>query len=85
MDTLGRRKAILLSGFGTFLSQVGIAISKSYFSFTLSTIGLGFFVTGLGQYTLPVELMPPQKRWLAGVWTTQERSFDKTRQKISSK
>ena len=39
--------------------------------FTISGMVLGFFLAALGTYTLPVELLPPTRRWIAGVWTTQ--------------
>ena len=48
-----------------------MVFAVNYYMFTVSGLVLGFFLSALGTYTLPVELLPPTRRWIAGVWTTQ--------------
>ena len=52
-----------------------MVFSTNYYMLTAGSAGLGFFVSALGTYTLPMELMPAKRRWIVGVWTTQMTPF----------
>ena len=47
----------------------GMIFAFNYHMFIICTSMMGFFFSCLGSYTLPMELSPPNKRWLVGTCT----------------
>ena len=69
MDNYGRRKIVVVCGVGMLFGNIGLSIATSFTIFGMSLMLCGTSMAVLGGYTLPLELMPPHKRWVVGVMT----------------
>ena len=69
-DKIGRRKVLLICSTLVCLSGI-VFISSTKYSLTIVGSGFaGFFSVGLGQYTLPLELVSADKRFIVGTLIT---------------
>ena len=69
MDNYGRRKIVVVCGVGILFGNIGLSIATNFTIFGMSLMLCGTSMAVLGGYTLPLELMPPHKRWVVGVMT----------------
>ena len=69
-DKIGRRKVLLICSTLVCLSGIVYISSTSYNFILLSSGFAGFFSVGLGQYTLPLELVSADKRFIVGTLIT---------------
>ena len=69
-DKIGRRKVLLICSTLVCLSGI-VFISSTKYSLPIVGSGFaGFFSVGLGQYTLPLELVSADKRFIVGTLIT---------------
>ena len=69
-DKIGRRKVLLICSTLVCLSGIVYISATNYNIILLGSGFAGFFSVGLGQYTLPLELVSAEKRFIVGTLIT---------------
>ncbi|CAG5094503.1 Oidioi.mRNA.OKI2018_I69.XSR.g13617.t1.cds [Oikopleura dioica] len=67
-DAFGRRKTYIVTGFLTFAFALSIVFVKDHVTFIILRALFGVAANGMGSYTLPLELVSSEKRWIVGLF-----------------
>jgi len=67
-DAFGRRKTYIVTGFLTFVFALSIVFVNDYVTFIILRALFGVAANGMGSYTLPLELVSSEKRWIVGLF-----------------
>ena len=69
-DVLGRRTVLVTCGVLLWPSMLVIVFSQSYQMYMIGTGLCGILTSGLGAYTLPMEIVSANKRFIVGILIT---------------
>lgn len=67
-DNFGRRKTYIITGLLTFTFAISICFTQDYILFIILRALFGLCANGMGSYTLPLELVSSDKRWIVGLF-----------------
>jgi len=67
-DNFGRRKTYIITGLLTFVFAMSITMTNNYVIFIVLRVFFGLCANGMGSYTLPLELVSSDKRWVVGLF-----------------
>ena len=65
-DKIGRRKVLLICGNSLVIFLAIMVFAPNHYYFMVGSGLAGFFSSGLGAYTLPIELVSADKRFIVG-------------------
>ena len=69
-DKIGRRKVLLICGNSLCIFLAIMVFAPNHYYFMVGSGLAGFFSSGLGAYTLPIELVSADKRFIVGTLIT---------------
>ena len=69
-DKIGRRKVLLICGNSLVIFLAIMIFAPNHYYFMVGSGLAGFFSSGLGAYTLPIELVSADKRFIVGTLIT---------------